>query len=180
MEILINDFSYDNPRITEEDFLVELKKDIGDLCDDFKIIETDVGRAADIPVFLINISIGASILSGITIIVDNAIKFKKWLNKNKNKYKGIRICEECATLLIFQEILDKVKVIESIEEICKTIIPVDPPFRKNKTHKLDDQPDAFYIQSYKVNINKIYTTIVKSDSCIDLFHKTEIPEWYNF
>lgn len=83
MEIIVDNFSYDNPNIEEDDFLREVKKDAAELSDNFEIRETDVGRGADILVSLIIISIGTSLISGLDVMIKYSIKFREWLNKNK-------------------------------------------------------------------------------------------------
>ena len=181
MEIIIPDISYDNEKIKQKDVIKEIKKDLLDFSNDFEIKETDIGRGADWPVILAVIAITISLPGFLESCINLSEKFIGFLNKIKNKYGGIYVCEQCASLLAINFIKNKEKNIKTIENTCNYIIPVDPPYRENaQLSHLDQKPDAFYIQIYKVNEDIFYIFNIKSNGQLELKHKFKIPEWYNF
>lgn len=181
MEIIIPDISYDTEKIKQKNLIKEIKKDFRSFSKDFEIKEADIGRGADWPVIIGIIGIAINLPGFLESSINLAKKFVDFMNNIKNKYGGIYICEQCASLLAVNFIKNKEKNIKSIENKYNHIIPVDPPVRESvKLNHLDEIPDAFYIQIYKVNDDIFYIFNIKSNGQLKLKYKFKIPEWYNF
>lgn len=190
MEILIPDFSYDNPEFEYEEFKNYIKDEMNIFSNDVRIEKSIIGREASWPTIiaifggLVTLFLSGEVIDkNINAWISIGKKIDNFIKRIKNKFKrDVYLDEQAASLLILNHIHEKGKVeIQTIEKVSEEIFTVHPNPNDGKPKGIiDSRPEAIYIQNFIINKTIIYSFVIKSTGKIEREYRFDKKDWMKF
>ena len=181
MQVIVPDPSYDHEEVVNKVlFLDQVKAELSSLSSQIDIRETNLGRGADWPAFLIEIGVVWASVKLVNETLDTVVsiakKFNDFLEWILSKCVSYRVDESGATLIAIGDISESAKgELTSIDRVSSTYVPFTEWVDRHPD-SLSHHPDGIYTQTYVVNGNQIVIYAIKSDGKIESksVHKIEL------
>ncbi len=182
MEIIVPDPSYDHEdEVDRSQFIIELETQLASISSEIEVRETNLGRGADWPAFLIVVGglflLGKQINENLDAWISIAKKLNRVLKWVLSKCVSYRVDESGATLIAVNDIASSNKAeITSIERVSSAYVPF-LEWDGRSVESLSHHPDGIYTQTYVVNSTQVVIYAIKSDGSIELksIHPIEVP-----
>ena len=172
LEIIVPDPSYDHEdQVDRSKFLSELDSKLATLSPEASVDETNLGRGADWPAFLIVLGgllvLGKPLNENLEAWLALAKKANELFTWILTKCVSYRVDENGATLIALSDISSTLESSPfSIDQVSSTFIPfLNWDGRPNDS--LCHHPDGIYIQTYVVNSTQVIIYGIKSTGNIE-------------
>jgi hypothetical protein len=169
MEVIVNDPHWDH-----ESFLKDLQDELSQLTADIQLRDTDIGCGTSWEVVLASLGglflLGKPIKDNLEAWLSLGQKFVSVLKRIATKFGAYRVDEHGATLIAVTEIANtEPSLIRSLELLTAHSIRFYELVYHESAH-LDHHPDTLYLQSYRVNGERIYVLGIKSNGKLEFKH----------
>lgn len=197
MQLIVPDPTYDHPERNLDDYKSFLASELLQFASSYELTETDIGRGASEPCFLVEIlklvkSVGFIAIPFILFFQGKRINdnLDAWVQIAKKIYRSVRkIKERFGECLISKELANFISIAEisvmdddeirSIKLEHEIVIPISP-INVELKDELNSCPQAYYINIINTNERLYHIFAIKSSGDIVFKLRIDSSDWMAF
>jgi hypothetical protein len=176
MELIVTP-SLNEYECLEEAGLRELEAILAELDKHHSVTETNIGHGADWTVLLLTLGgifmFGEKIQKNLDAWISLAKRVVGLLKRLSKKFRVVRVDASGAVALAIEDLLSQYSIITSLQlDNPQTVLFTPVPW--NPSDRLDSQPDALFLLTFRVNAEDVVIYGVKSKGTIKFLHTLKV------